>query len=392
MALLSMCMEADIKVAVAHVNYHMREQADREQAYVQAYCQEHGIVCHVLDKPFTYTHNFEAEARDHRYEFFVSLVQEHHYVGIMTAHHRDDLLETYIMQKERNVIPTYYGMQRSSYFHGVKLYRPLLDLTKQDLEAYCQNKGIRYYIDHTNLETVHTRNRIRHEMLSFSQDQKRALYDKIVMENAALAAVRQQAAMFLKDGLLDLKCYRNAPMEVRLTALRMLIDPAGNSHRTKKHLAQVDEVICKQRDFCIGFEERELVQCGDMAYMQVIPHSYRQPLSEGSGNYFIVAKEGRSTERLAYDDREMPLYVRNFQEGDKIVMRYGTKSIHRFFIDRRIPKGMRKSWPIVVNKDDEIVLVPGLGCSADHWQRDHEIFVKYKEDGRLQTNVIPKVK
>ena len=48
-------------------------------------------------------------------------------------------------------------------------------------------------------------------------------------------------------------------------------------------------------------------------------------------------------------------------------MRFGTKAVHRFFIDRHIPLYERRRWPIVENTRGEIILVPGLGCDASHY-------------------------
>lgn len=392
MALLVMCLEAGLHVAVAHVNYHQREQAEEEELYVKQYCQEHQIPCFVKNAPFTYTHNFEAEARDWRYQFFTSLVEEHHFAGIMTAHHCDDLLETYIMQKERNVIPAYYGMQRYSLYHNIPLYRPLLDLTKKDLEVYCQQHQIKYYIDHTNLEPVHTRNVIRQDLAGYTKEEKEQLYVNMMQDNQKLREIREEADLSFLEGMLNLSVYCEKNEAVRLTALRKLVDPSRTMHCTKKYLQQLDYVICKEKDFCIKLGKKELVQCSGYAYMQDIPEDYEVILEEGDYPAFTVSNIGERTERTSYDIDELPLTVRNYHEGDRIRMRYGTKGINRFFIDRHIPKGERKRWPVVVNKYNEIILVPGLGCSADHWNRSYEVYVKHKYNERIRTKVIAQVK
>ncbi|MBR2990837.1 MAG: tRNA lysidine(34) synthetase TilS [Solobacterium sp.] len=163
MALLGMCISAGIHVAAAHVNYHHRPQAEQEEAWVREYCAEHGIVCHVRNEAFHSTGNFEADARKWRYEFFVSLVREYGYAGVLVAHQEDDLIETYLMQEEKGIIPAYYGLQEAMMYGGVQVRRPLLDHTKQGLQDYCERNGIRYWLDETNASDLYTRNRIRHE-------------------------------------------------------------------------------------------------------------------------------------------------------------------------------------------------------------------------------------
>ena len=56
-------------------------------------------------------------------------------------------------------------------------------------------------------------------------------------------------------------------------------------------------------------------------------------------------------------------------------MRFGTKNVHRFFIDRHIPLFLRKVWPVVVNAKQEIILVPGLGCDIHHYSINPDISV-----------------
>ncbi|MBQ1508506.1 MAG: tRNA lysidine(34) synthetase TilS, partial [Erysipelotrichaceae bacterium] len=63
---------------------------------------------------------------------------------------------------------------------------------------------------------------------------------------------------------------------------------------------------------------------------------------------------------------DFPVTVRNVREGDRIKMRYGTKKISRFFIDRKIPWEKRMSWPVMANKDGTVVFVPGMGCAQTH--------------------------
>ena len=67
----------------------------------------------------------------------------------MIGHHQDDLLETYIMQEAKNIVPEYYGLREEMLMHGVLFKRPLLHMTKEELVAYCKEHQLRYYIDVT---------------------------------------------------------------------------------------------------------------------------------------------------------------------------------------------------------------------------------------------------
>ena len=130
MALLQMCIEAKIDIYVAHVNYGIRTQAKQEEDYVVKYCSMNQIPCFVKHAPIFKEGNFEAEARKFRYAFFLELVHKYQLDGILTAHHLDDMLETYIMQKEKHLTPSWYGIQQEIEYEGVPLVRPLLHYTK----------------------------------------------------------------------------------------------------------------------------------------------------------------------------------------------------------------------------------------------------------------------
>ena len=131
MAMLDMCIRQGMPLAAAHVNYHHRPEADAEEAYVKDFCLSHGIRLFVKNDPFIYEGNFEAAARKHRYDFFAEIVKENGYAGVLVAHQEDDLIETYIMQKEKNIVPEYYGLKEEMMYHGILIRRPLLSHTKK---------------------------------------------------------------------------------------------------------------------------------------------------------------------------------------------------------------------------------------------------------------------
>jgi tRNA(Ile)-lysidine synthase len=73
---------------------------------------------------------------------------------------------------------------------------------------------------------------------------------------------------------------------------------------------------------------------------------------------------------------DFPLTIRSWQPGDRIRMRYGTKSVHRFFIDRHIPRWRRQDWPVLENASGRIILIPGLGCDVHHWSESPTINIE----------------
>lgn len=182
MALVKLCMDQKINFALAHVNYHHRKEAEEEEKYIVSFAKEHDIECFVLNEEFVYKGNFEAQARIYRYDFFKNVVLKENFDGVLVAHHKDDLLETYLMQKEKNLIPETYGLAETMYYEGILIYRPLLSYTKRELEDICTRSGVRYYIDSTNTDISLSRNYMRHEVLANMSDEEKNQLLKEIQE------------------------------------------------------------------------------------------------------------------------------------------------------------------------------------------------------------------
>ncbi len=371
MALLSMCLDSQTDIACAHVNYHHRPEADEEEMYVRSFCQEHHIPVHVLNTPFVYTGNFEAAARDRRYAFFCSLVKENNYAGIMVAHHEDDLIETYFMQEEKNIEPSYYGLKEEILYQGVRVVRPLLGYTKKQLEQYCDERKIRYYIDSTNADESYARNRIRHTMVEpMSRMERDMVLREIRMKNAIKQERTCRVKTMIRDAGVSLEEYRHLPEEDRIALLRMT---AGNDHLSRAFLLETNHILMKQNDFMIRIGKRNLVQKDGHFFMADPYDPFEDTYASLDEMRNIMKKTYRITEgtpgvfACTVKEDDFPLTVRSFREGDRIRMRFGTKSVHRFFIDRHIPLYLRETWPVVVNSRGDIILVPGLGCNVNHY-------------------------
>ena len=382
MALLGMCISAGIHVAAAHVNYHHRPQAEQEEAWVREYCAEHGIVCHVRNEAFHSTGNFEADARKWRYEFFVSLVREYGYAGVLVAHQEDDLIETYLMQEEKGIIPAYYGLQKAMMYEGVQVRRPLLDQTKQELQDYCERNGIRYWLDETNASDLYTRNRIRHETVEpMDAFMRRMIRREIDEKNARLHEQRCRVYALIQDDGTGLTDYRKLPQADRLTLLRKLII-GEQPGMTSGYLQETDRIIMTHDDLMITLKHGMLVN--DRGRLRIVPEPLPyaficndlQELASLQWSSFRVNEPEPGVNAVTLTEADYPVTLRSWQPGDAISLRYGTKHVHRFFIDRHIPRFRRRSWPVLVNAQGNVVLVPGIGCDTDHYSAEPSINIE----------------
>ena len=379
MALFHMCRRDGISFACAHVNYHMRRQSDEEETYVRALCLQYGIPCHVRDARLPSSGNFEANARVFRYAFFEELVKEYGYAGILTGHQEDDYLETWIMQKEKDLIPETYGIAERSLRHGILLVRPLLCYTKADLQAYCDANGYRYWIDETNLTGAYTRGRIRNTVLKdMTQEDRHRMRREAEEADAHLQEVRRRAREILQDGTCLFREYRPAKEEVRLLVLYEMYALKDLRGYSRRYFRQIDRIVCTKDDFLQEVKEMWLACDRERFFLMRKECGYSVPydrVREDAQAHFRIAYAGTSLQAVTVSEEDLPLTVRSPEDGDAIRMRFGTKKVSRFFIDRRIPLYRRKTWPIVTNRHGQVILVPGLGCDIDHYSTKDRIYV-----------------
>ena len=161
MAMLHAFGQMGYGLIVAHVNYKKRPEADHDEAMVRSYCEEHDIECRIrVADPQKSEGNFQNWARDYRRGFFKNLMDSYDAAAIVTAHHKDDQLETVFQKILRgSSLSAWTGIPE---YDGVYL-RPLLSISKQDLVGYAEAKKVPYRIDKSNLESTYARNFIRNE-------------------------------------------------------------------------------------------------------------------------------------------------------------------------------------------------------------------------------------
>ena len=159
-------------VEAVHCNFHLRgDESDRDETFVVSLCQRLGVPLHRVHfdtKEYAALHkvSIELAARELRYRYFEQLRQDIGAEAIMVAHHRDDNVETVLMNMVRGT-----GIRGMAGIRPVNghILRPLLDMSRADIEAYLARKGETYVTDSTNLEDDATRNKFRHHVIPLLQ-------------------------------------------------------------------------------------------------------------------------------------------------------------------------------------------------------------------------------
>ncbi len=204
-----------------HVNYHHRPTADRDEQIVRTYAMTHQIELHILHAdPDLAQGNFQAWAREVRYSFFEQIADEKKASVLALAHQQDDLIETWLMQKNRKIIPDFFGLPEYSFRQNLTVWRPLLGFTKEELKNWCSAHQIPYGIDESNLTDEYLRNRIRHQTIEkMNAEQRSEILDEIEHQNRILKEKRE-AALALSE---NSRFLEEQDTEIRNLALSELL-------------------------------------------------------------------------------------------------------------------------------------------------------------------------
>lgn len=374
MALLDMSKDKYMEVMVAHVNYHHRDTANRDEKIVKDYCKKYNIKFFKKDYVDTKGGNFQNKARLFRYKFFNELVNEYDLDYVLVAHHKDDLIETYLMQEDKKLDVSYYGLRKTNTLYGSTVKRPLLKYTKKQLEDYCIKNNIKYGIDESNLTNEYSRNKIRHEVIdNMSIKEKNELVKSINVINKTNELLLKNTKSFINNRTkIDVEEFNNYKDKTML--LREFID----INISKKHCEEIIRMIKDVKSFEIKIKNKYL--CKEYGYLESYEaekdYSYTlKDIKYLNKNHFKLSKKGNSKQGVTLKESDYPITIRNYKEGDSIKMRYGTKKINRFFIDNKISSRQRKMWPIMFNREGTAILVPEIGCDVDHFSTKHSVYM-----------------
>ena len=215
-ALLLLLKEHGFNVHAAHCNFHLRGvESDRDEAFCVELCQQIGIELHRAHfdtREYADLHkvSIEMAARELRYNWFAQLCQDLSAAGVCVAHHRDDSVETVLLNLIRGTgLRGLAGIkprseqvmtcsQKPQGQLKLMVLRPLLCVSRVEIEAFLTEKGQKYVTDSTNLEADVLRNKVRLQVLPLLRELNPA-----VSENIQRTAENLGEAQEVLDVILD---------------------------------------------------------------------------------------------------------------------------------------------------------------------------------------------
>ena len=193
-ALLLLLKNAHFNVHAAHCNFHLRgEESDRDEAFCVEFCQRLGVELHRAHfdtREYAELHkvSIEMAARELRYKWFEQLREDIGAAGICVAHHRDDSVETVLLNLVRGTgLRGLTGIQP----RNGHILRPLLCVSRAEIEAFLAEKGQKYVTDSTNLKADVQRNIVRLEVLPLLRKLNPAVAENIQRTAENLSEAQQ---------------------------------------------------------------------------------------------------------------------------------------------------------------------------------------------------------
>ena len=358
----------EYELVVAHVNYNYRESSKRDEDIVTSFCEKHNLILEklILNSKDEKEGNFEDWARVKRYKFFKEVYDKYNCVCLFVGHQKEDVIETYFMQKKRNAIVEYYGMAKETFIQGMNVVRPLLNYTKKELEEYCYNHDIVYGVDETNFDLTYSRNKLRHEVISkMSESEKddviKELEELNLEKNKHVNHIKELKKKCLeKENILSLNIFNAMDEDDKREIIyyflidnvykRISIKKSRIEDLLKKINSNKPNIVLAKYDDLILYKEYDLlvIEKDKKEYCYEINDTNAKCI----GDRFVVSSEGKKLEKVMVSKNNFPLYVQNYN-GDNA-------KINRIFIDKKIPLKERKNWPIIVDKFGGLLLVIGI--------------------------------
>ncbi len=385
MAMLHFFKASNLNFWVAHCNFNLRgADSDADEQLVKTICKKNNIP--FFTTSFNTTEfaeknkiSIQMAARELRYKWFEEVRQTENLDYLATAHHKNDVAETMIINLVKGT-----GL---SGLHGIseksgKIIRPLLNFTREQIEAYVAENNIEYREDKSNSNNKYTRNSVRLDVIpllekinpnlieslnqtaSYIADSESILAEKIQEEFKKCAKKKDERILFDINGLKTLKqlntylYYFLNDYGFNGTDVQNIIDSfeeqSGKIFLSKTHqiLKNRDELILS----AIGLESNEEIiintvdEFNDYGFLvEFYPNDNTLKINKSNQYAYLDANK-----------IEFPLVLRNWAAGDAFqpLGMKGKKKLSDFFIDNKVDV-LTKNKTRVLTQNNTIIWVVG---------------------------------
>ena len=389
----ALCRER-FSVVIAHCNFHLRGEASNEDAlfvqqlaekYQVPYCQVDFDTEKVAEERKI---SIEMAARDLRYEWFEQMADEHNCDFIAVAHNADDVVETFFLNLTRG--SGLQGLSGMAQLRG-RVVRPLLGVSRKQIMEYIAEYQLQYRIDATNLETIYTRNKVRHDIIpqfeKLNPSFLSTMHNNMRFIASAQSIVETYAAEMYKqvvhehDGVISFNLKRLLECQGIDTLLFAWLSPYGFSSDVVIQLYHsLDDNQSGKQFFSATHRvvvERETLELSDNAQctmhnaqflidetLELKDEPFNLEIKEVDIADFELIKSA-NVACLDADKLQYPLRLRRWQLGDWFIPfgMKGRKKLSDFFVDKKFTTSDKEQLWLLTSGDD-IVWVVGHRVDA----------------------------
>jgi tRNA(Ile)-lysidine synthase len=367
-ALLDLALRAGADVSALHVNYGLREGADEDEAFVRELCERLGVPLFAERVALGEgSGNLQDQAREARYALAERLAE-----GLYaTGHTASDQAETVLYRLA--VSPGSRALHGMPERRG-RLVRPLLGVTREEVRDYLRERGLDWREDPSNADRRFARARVRHDLMealrtigpaaerTIAETARQLREEADVLDDAVAAAIERLGGGPAVSAS-ELRAERPA---VRRLVLRRLAELAGGELGAgdAERIMALGGRGSKALD--LGGGLRAVVEYGTLRFTRAPEATAPDPVvlpvpgRVRFGEWEVEAAPGAAAE-VSVVGVAPPLTVRAWEEGDRIrpLGLGGTKTLQDLFTDRKVPRDLRRTLPVVVS-GEEIVWVAGV--------------------------------
>jgi tRNA(Ile)-lysidine synthase len=357
--LLELCHRLKLDIRVAHCNFQLRgAESDADESFVKSHCEKLGIlvfVNHFDTKKFAEEHKMSIQvvARNLRYDWFKTLLINNDYDYILTAHHLDDSLETFLINFTRaSGLDGLTGIPRQNGY----IVRPLLAFSRNEIENFARENKLQWREDSSNASDKYVRNKLRHDVIPVLKE----LNPGLLMSFENTISNLQQAQSMVDDA--SRIVYRkvvsdiNFQKRINLPELMQLpnyqaylyqwLEPFGFSDwasisdlvtaQSGKQIHSHNHTLLKDRNELIVFPKQREEENGQYL-IKKDQNEVKFPLKLSFCNVDDISVQ--TTNAIFVDENKLqfPLEIRRWQEGDWFnpLGMDGKKKLSKFFKDEK---------------------------------------------------------
>jgi len=381
--LMHVLLDLGVCFDLAHCNFQLRgKDSDNDEVFVKGLAQEYNLKLHTKSfstKEYANKNGISIQmaARDLRYKWLNKLLKSEKAMYIAVAHHNDDSIETFFINLIRGTgISGLIGIPNKKY----NVVRPLLNLSRSDIEEYLATKEQIFRVDRSNNSTKYLRNKIRHQIIPLLEEInpriKRTIKHEINIIKDTYSVFHHQIQNVKREIItedkqlisLDINKLKGlSPLKIYLYEL---IKPFGfnqineiilalDNQSGKQFFSNTHNLVVDREKILIANRIEENNSVFEINEKEkIIQHPIRIKLSMTDN---INIDTSNSIAQLAFDKLKFPLLLRKWKHGDKFKP-LGMKTFKKlsdFFIDNKFSQLQKKEqWLLCSNNN--IVWVVGF--------------------------------